>query len=80
MKRPTIADDRYQLHAHNLERNVRFQTNSHDRDRGNSKNRRIKPNTNGMLYSHIPASSSIFQIKFPETDCHAKTRLPDQRL
>ena len=51
-----------------------------DRDRGNSKNRWIKPNTNGMLHSYIPASSSIFQIIFPETSCHAKTRLPDQRL
>ena len=28
----------------------------------------------------VSASPSISQILFPETDCHAKTRLPDQRL
>ena len=28
----------------------------------------------------LSAPFSIFQICFPETDCHAKTRLPDQRL
>ena len=28
----------------------------------------------------VSASPSIFQIWFPETDCHAKTRLPDRRL
>ena len=43
----------------------------------NSKNRAAKPETNGTFVS---ASPSIFQILFPETGCHAKTRLPDQRL
>ena len=28
----------------------------------------------------VSALPSIFQILFPETGCHAKTRLPDQRL
>ena len=41
---------------------------------GNSKNR-IEKWVAFSTRSHV----SIFQIIFPETDCHTRTRLPDQR-
>ena len=50
-----------------------------DRDRGNLKNRWTKAETSGMLHSFPILFSSIFQIWFPETGCHAKTRLPEIR-
>ena len=67
------------LHAQNFERNVRFESKSRPRPR-NSKNRWEKPETNGTRGPFVSALHSIFQILFPETGCHAKTRLPDRRL
>ena len=57
---------------------VRFETKSRPRPR-NSKNSTSRTR-NEWHNPFVSALPSISQILFPETGCHAKTRLPDQRL
>ena len=61
------------VHEQNLELDVRFETYfataTAEFEKSTSKTK-----------EKFSSSFSIFQTLFPETDCHAKTRLPERRL